>query len=173
MTLLRRTPMKRKRTTARRWKSPRCIGILGTAKRLVCRKPAEHLQRCRKHRDHYLDLLWSIKNGEVCELADLHDLYGFPCIGPIQGCHGLDRDEKPVRWSLLNRFWGCASANAWGHHNKRRWYAYVKKKLGEIVYAELEEAADRAARSGWEPDFEAIERELLADCEHRGSRRAA
>ena len=156
MTIARRQPLLRKRAKPRSYKTPRCVSR-------GCRQPQEDLARCRKHRDHHLDDLWRTRVGEGCELLILHQQHGFPCRGPIQAGHGLDRDEKPVRWVLLNRFWSCSAANKWAYENKRRWFVYVRAALGANVYEHLETLADQK----WQPDYPAIEAELLADTERR------
>ena len=159
MTLTRRTPLRKKRPTPRAWKSPRCIGILGTAKRLVCRKPQEHLERCRKHMLLYLDGLWgqNIRTGH-CDLADLHKTYRFACGGRVVACHGFDRGEMPVRWDLRQGFSGCDAANKWADDYRVRWYVWCEQQWGGELYADLRGLVMQGASGDWTPDYEQIER---------------
>lgn len=156
---LRRTPIRRKRPTARRYKSPRCVGLWGK-KGGGCKRPAAELARCRKHRHAYLDAIAGLATRtDRCEFP-----HPFPCAGPVQCNHGIDRGDVGTRWDLRNLFSGCAGLNTWAHNNKRRWYAMVRAKVGDAVYAELEALADKPPK----PDYEAIEAAILASLEARG-----
>lgn len=159
----RKTPLRRKRPTARRWKSVRCIGIKGTANRVVCRKPQEHLGRCRKHLWEYLDGLWGsvIRTGR-CDLGDFHREQGFACGGRVVACHGFDRTEKPTRWDLRNGWSGCDAANKTADDYRVRWYLWCRKTWGAELWDELSALVTLGAAGDWTPDYEAIERSLLA-----------
>jgi hypothetical protein len=151
--MIRKTPLRRKRAKARR-----CIGVAGKGR---CRKPQEHIQRCRKHARAYLDDL--ARRATVtgrCELD--HDALGINCIGVNQVLHGLDRDEDGVRWDLRNLFSGCSGANAWGAYHRRQWYAYVATVRGAEVYADLCRIADAHTSGAVKTDYESVERALLA-----------
>lgn len=152
-------PLPRKRAKARKWKSPRCIGIVGTSTR--CHKPQEQIGRCVPHAKKYLDGLFTdvVVTGR-CEID--HDLLGIRCSGDAETLHGLDRDELGVRWDVRNGFSGCSGANKWGHVHKRRWYVYVEKVRGAAVYADLTRRADAVSSGSVKVDYEEIERELRA-----------
>lgn len=153
--MIRRTPLPKKRPTKRAWKTPRCIGwSTDPARTSRCRLPQLHIQRCRKHADWHLDqLLRDIValRPERCEVP-----HPFPCYGRLVVNHGIDRDEKSVRWDPDDVVRGCDGLNDWARHNKRKWYAMFAKYIGPKRWARLEAIADNPPKL----DYEAIHAEL-------------
>lgn len=155
--LARQTPIPRKRATKRKWKTPRCIGwSTDPARKSLCKQPQQHIQRCRKHADWHLDQLVRdlvALRPERCEVP-----HPFPCFGRLVVNHGLDRDEKSVRWDPRNVIRGCDSLNGWAKNNKRKWYAMFAKHIGAVVYRDLERIADDPPKL----DYDAVLAELSA-----------
>ena len=138
----------RKRARPRAWKTARCVSR-------GCRKPQSHIERCVPHAKKYLDGLWGARvRTDRCEVAH-HDL--FACGGPVQACHGFDRDEIGTRWDLRNGLSGCAASNAYFHVHKRQWYAYLRDFWGMERYNELAALADHPK----EIDYDAVLASLL------------
>lgn len=156
-----RKPIPRRRKKARAYKTPRCIGIVGTSTR--CKKPQEHLSRCRHHLLAYLDGLWGeiVRTGR-CELAALHAEFGFRCGGNVCACHGFDRSEMPTRWDPRNGFSGCGAANKWADDYRVRWYLWCGRHWGAALHADLSALVGAGASGRWRPDYEEIERNLRA-----------
>ena len=161
---MKRTALKRKRATPRRYKTPRCIYATPTG-RQTCKKPQEHIGRCVTHAKWYLHgLAREALRTDSCQIdhALLARVTGtlVRCGGPLQVLHGIDRDELGVTWDLRNLFWGDAGTNTWGSKNRRRWYAYVREVRGAETYAELERLADGVNRGNVKVDYGAVERVL-------------
>lgn len=146
---MKRSPLPRKRIKPRAYKTPRCISR-------GCKQPQKHIERCQKHANRYLDGLWSARiRTDRCEINH-HEL--FPCGGPVQACHGFDRDEVGTTWDLRNGLSGCAASNAWFHVHKRQWFEYLRDYWGEERYQELKALADHPPKT----DYDAVLAALAA-----------
>lgn len=148
-----RKAIPKKRAKKRSWKSPRCIYETPTGRR-TCTKPQAHIERCKPHADAYLDaLVRAIVVGDRCVFD-----HPFPHSDVIQPNHGIDRDEKSVRWNLDNVFSGCSSLNKWAYHHKLQWAWMVEQDIGPKKWAALKETV----RNPPKLDYEAIRHGLLA-----------
>lgn len=146
-----RKPLVRKRAKPRTFKTPRCIWR-------GCRRPQQHIQRCRTHAHRHLDTLWSraVRTG-ACDVPHLA-LWGFPCGGAIQANHGYDRGDYGTRWELRNGFSACAAMNTWAYRTgRRRWYAWVEAQWGPTLTARMRALADAPAKI----DYEAVLASLM------------
>lgn len=148
MTLLRKAPLRRKRSTVRRYKSPRCMTRGCDQPMMViccsCERPDENGIHgwCVKHARRKADALWSAKvRKDHCELAEWHRSLGVQCGGPIVACHGFGRSYGATRWLLINGFSGCSGINNWTESHPLEWTDYLKEAWGETVYEELRQKA--------------------------------
>ena len=146
MTLTRRTPLRRKSLKKRAYKTPRCT-------KRGCGRPAEAVGLCKSHALAECKRRWSerIREAGRCELAGVD---GVACGGPLQGAHGLPKGAYPsVQFELLNGWCICA-----GHHRyyTDRWPAWrqiMVDRLGQTVFDEL---LERANRRGTSRDYAAV-----------------
>lgn len=119
-----------------------------------CPREAAEIGRCVTHAREHLDR--SVRNIIIasdtkCAAAEWHRVI-FPCGGPIQVNHKIERELLPTRWDLRNVLPGCRDLNLWAKKNPRRWRAMLRDWEGAAVYDELE----RIALSGAKPDYTAI-----------------
>lgn len=137
-----------------------------------CYKPVQHIGMCRAHANAHLHglvrLLVVPNEFTTCEAAAWH-AFMWPCAGPIQVNHIIDREYLLVAWDLDNVLPGCSKLNKWAHFKKQAWARMVKDWRGQAAYRMLE---DRAF-SGAKPDYDAIHDDLHQRLGQECERRAA
>jgi hypothetical protein len=160
--VIRRKPIK-KRTTKRKWKTPRCIGwSTDPTRKTYCKKPQRSIERCQPHADLYLDgLVRDILRSVTWSCGIVHDdVCG--CAGVLQVNHGFKRGHKGVRWDLRNVVLACAGLNGWAKYNDARWREDIFQPfVGPATYAKLKALAYAPPKL----DYEAIRVDLLAHLE--------
>ena len=129
MTLRRRKPIAKKRTTPRRKAATCSIGrcnsrpsVLGLCKSHAIRRADKVVGDFVKARD------------KVCQAEGEHK-------GPLQWAHIVSRRYRAIRWDANNAVVLCA-----GHHmgftgNPLKWDEWVEKRIGVEAYAELKRRA--------------------------------
>lgn len=115
-----------------------------------CIKKVARWGWCHSHSLEYMDRLWASKvkaAGPYCALAAIHAKYGYPeCVGPLNACHGVNRDYMWTRWDLRNGAPGCGGFNKWSEFHTLEAEAIWREFLTDAVYDELRATAVSGAR---------------------------
>lgn len=99
---MKRSPIKRKRATKRRMKSPACY-------RRRCNVRAEIHGLCKSHAKSEADRLFSLETRARgrCEFVDFWLGKLVICRGVLQTCHFIPRSYHNTRWNPTNVACGC------------------------------------------------------------------
>lgn len=137
---MKRTPLRRKRSRPRAYKTPRCSYGAGR-----CKRPAAIDGMCASHRKQHFDHEWSLAVRErgSCEAAGwaVDGESPVTCGGGLQAAHGFPRTYMGTRWVVLNGFCLCAGHHRWFTTKPLHWTEFMLERLGSEPYEELRRLA--------------------------------
>ena len=141
-----RTPIPRKRTRARAYKTPRCTFGKGRCKRPQAVFVGQN-GFCKSHARQEADRCWSeeVRSKGKCEAKGWAPTWiGAPpvqCGGPLQAAHGFPRTYAATRLIPLNGFALCAGHHRWFTTKPLHWTQFMIERLGTEPYEELRRLA--------------------------------
>lgn len=146
-TLTRKTPLRSKRPTPRKFKTPPELQCVRTR----CRKVATVLEWCHVHAAAEADRLFSLyiraRDGgcQVCgmSVAALR--------GDLQCMHGVSRRKFATRWDPANAWAGCSRCHYAMTLDPNRWHLWMEERLGPEALGLLRFKAERGGKPdvGW------------------------